>query len=142
MKIFFDTNVYVAEALLGEAAEDMIAATHQASWRIYASAYLLDELEQVMIEQLGFSRRLAMLSRVRVIRRAAIVIEAGPSRHTVATDAKDTPILRAALATGSDYLVTNDRHLLELDPYEGLRIVSMTQYRQLLVNEGVLPANS
>ena len=27
MKIFFDTNVYVAEALLGEAAEEMLEAT-------------------------------------------------------------------------------------------------------------------
>jgi hypothetical protein len=25
MKVFFDTNVYVAEALLGEAAEEMVA---------------------------------------------------------------------------------------------------------------------
>jgi hypothetical protein len=36
MKIFFDTNFYVAEALLGEVAEEMLAATERASWRIYA----------------------------------------------------------------------------------------------------------
>ena len=35
MKIFFDTNVYVAEALSGEAAEAMLAATENASWRIF-----------------------------------------------------------------------------------------------------------
>ncbi len=29
MKIFFDTNVYVAEALLGEAAEEMLAVTER-----------------------------------------------------------------------------------------------------------------
>ncbi|MFO0805377.1 MAG: hypothetical protein U0791_19910 [Gemmataceae bacterium] len=53
-------------------------------------------------------------------------------------DAADTPILRAALAAGAHYLVTNDRHLLDLDPYEGIRIVSMTEYRELLVREGLL----
>ena len=31
MKIFFDTNVYVAEALLGEAAEEMLAAREPSS---------------------------------------------------------------------------------------------------------------
>jgi hypothetical protein len=31
VKIFFDTNVYVAEALLGEAAEQMLNATEKAS---------------------------------------------------------------------------------------------------------------
>lgn len=48
MKIFFDTNVYVAEALLGGVAEEMVAATEGASWRIYASSHVLDELERVM----------------------------------------------------------------------------------------------
>jgi predicted nucleic acid-binding protein len=131
MKIFFDANVYVAEALLGETAEEILVATEQAGWRIFASAYLLDELERVLAERLGFSRRLAVLSRQRTVRRAKLV-EPGASRHEVPQDAKGSPILRAALAAGADYLVTNDRHLLTLHPYEGLQIVSMTDYRRLL----------
>jgi putative PIN family toxin of toxin-antitoxin system len=137
MKIFFDTNVYVAEALLGETAEEMLSATEKANWRVYASAYLLDELERVLTQELSFSRRLALLSRGKIIRRANIV-EPRASHHDVPLDAADTPILRAAASAGVDYLVTNDRHLLDLDPYEGLRIISMTQYYQLLVNEGLV----
>ena len=137
MKIFFDTNVYVAEALLGETAEEMLAATETASWRIHASSYLLDEFERVMVEELGFSQRFASLSRRRIIRRASVV-EPGTSHHSVPLDVADTPILRAAKSAGVDYLVTNDRHLLDLDPYEGLRIVSMAQYHQILVNEGLI----
>jgi predicted nucleic acid-binding protein len=137
MKIFFDSNVYVAEALLGEAAEEMLAATKRPSWRMYASTHVLDELERVMTE-LGFSRRLASLSRRRILRRA-IMAEPGASRHDVPMDVKDTPVLRAALDAGVDYLVTNDRHLLDLDPYEGLRIISMTEYHRILVSEGLIP---
>ncbi len=85
MKVFFDTNVYVAEALLGEAAEEMLAATERAGWRVFASAYLLDELERVLTERLGFSRRLAVLSRQRTMRRARLV-EPGASRHEVPQD--------------------------------------------------------
>jgi predicted nucleic acid-binding protein len=57
----------------------------------------------------------------------------------VPDDPADSPILRAALEAGVDYLVTNDKQLLTLDPYEGLRIISMTGYYQLLVAEGLLP---
>jgi predicted nucleic acid-binding protein len=57
VKVFFDTNVYVAEALLRGAAAEMIAATVQARWRISSSAYVLDEVERVLVEKLGFSRR-------------------------------------------------------------------------------------
>jgi predicted nucleic acid-binding protein len=118
----------------------MVTATEVAGWRICASSYLLDELERVLTERLGFSQRLAMLTRQRIIRRAALV-EPSASRHGVASDPADTPILRAAIEAGADYLVTNDRHLLDLHPYEGLRIITMTDYRQVLVNEGLLPAN-
>jgi putative PIN family toxin of toxin-antitoxin system len=141
MKVFFDTNVYVAEALLGAAAEEMLAATERASWRIFVSTYVLDELERVMTEELGTSRRLAVLSRRRIARRAEMV-EPGPSRHVVPQDAKDTPVLRAALEARADYLVTNDPHLLDLNPYEGLRILSMTEYFDLLASEGFIHSGS
>ena len=75
-----------------------------------SSLYLLDELERVLTEKLSFSRRLASLSRTRIVRRAKLV-EPGTSRHVVPQDPADSPILRAALAAGVDYLVTNDAHL-------------------------------
>jgi predicted nucleic acid-binding protein len=106
-------------------------------WRIFASTYLLDEFERVLTDSLGFSRRLAMLSRQRIVRRAKLV-EPGASRHAVPQDVDDSPILRAALAAGEHYLVTNDRHLRALDPYEGLQILSMADYRHLLAAEGLL----
>lgn len=141
MKVFFDTNVYVAEALLGAGAARLIDATERAGWRIYTSAYVLDEVERVIGEKLGFSRRLALLSRQRV-RRRATAVEPPASRHAVPDDPNDSPILQAALAGGADYLVTNDRHLLALDPYEGLRIIRISDYGRLLTDQGLLPAAS
>lgn len=137
MKVFFDTNVYVAEALLGGAAERMVEATSNASWRVFISRYVLEETERVMVERLGFSHRFARLTRKRVRRRATLV-EPAPSRHRVPADPDDSPILRAALAANVDYLVTNDPDLLELSPYEGVRIVSMSDYHRLLQDHGHL----
>jgi predicted nucleic acid-binding protein len=122
---------------LGEAAEQLVQATVKAGWRTYVSGYLLEELERVLVDSLGFSRRLAVLSRQRIVRRAQLV-EPPASRHEVPQDANDSPILRAALAAAVDYLVTNDAHLLALNPYEGMRIMSMADYYHLLVNEGLL----
>jgi putative PIN family toxin of toxin-antitoxin system len=115
MKVFFDTNVYVAEALLGQTAEQLIEVTVQAGWRTYASVYSLEELERVLVDRLGFSKRLAILSRQRIVRRAHLVAPPA-SRHVVPQDVDDSPILRAALAAGVDFLVTNDDHLLALNP--------------------------
>lgn len=137
MKVFFDANVYVAEALLGKAAADMVAATHSASWRVFVSRQVLDEVAAVLCRELGFSPRLAGLTRRRAAR-AAQLVESRSSKHQVPQDPNDSPILQAALAANVDYLVTNDRHLLAINPVEGLRIISMTDYRQLLIHEGLL----
>jgi len=59
MTVFCGTNVYVVEALLGEMVEQFVEATERASWRIYSSGYLLDEIPRVPGEKLRFSRRLA-----------------------------------------------------------------------------------
>jgi putative PIN family toxin of toxin-antitoxin system len=135
MKVFFDTNVYVAEALLGGAAEQMVVATRAARWRVFASEYVMDEIQRVLVDRLGFSRRLGYLTRIRVRRRSKIVVPPA-SRHYVPHDPTDSPVLAAALAAGVDWLVTNDRHLLALNPYHGVRIVSMTEYFNLLVEYG------
>jgi putative PIN family toxin of toxin-antitoxin system len=138
MKVFFDSNVYVAEALLGGAAEQMIAATVAARWRIYCSRYVLDETRRVLADKLKFSARLASLTQTRARRRSEVVAEPTASRHFVPRDPADSPILRAALAPGVDLIVTNDSHLLALNPYHGVRLVSMTAYFDLLAAEGLI----
>lgn len=137
MKVFFDTNVYIAEALLGKGAEASVQATLAARWRIYVSDYVLDEIERVMVDRLRFSSRMAKLSRQRCNRRATRVAELD-SRHEVPGDPADGPILRAALSASVDFLVTNDAHLLSLHPYEGLAIISLTKYQQMLEELGIL----
>lgn len=59
------------------------------------------------------------------------------SSAQVPHDPNDRPILQAALSCDADYLVTNDRHLLALDPYGGLSIISMGRYYQPLKDEGL-----
>ena len=61
MKIFFDTNVYVADAIGGRAAREMIDATLRERWRIYSSTYVVEETAHVLIDYFGFSQRLAYL---------------------------------------------------------------------------------
>ena len=131
MKVVFDTNVFIAESLGGETAQRILASTERASWRIYISQYILNEVTSVMTEDLGLPRRSARLAVVRALRRAKFV-EPIPSRHAVPQDDADSEILRTALRAGAHYLVTNDRHLLALHPYESVQIVSMAEYRRIL----------
>jgi len=121
-----------------ETAQQLVEATLAARWRIYTTPEALYEIERVLPDRLGSSRRFAVLTRKRVQRRATVV-PAPHGRHQVPHDPTDRAVLGGALACGADYLVTNDDHLLSLHPYESLQIVSMTEYRALLEDRGLWP---
>jgi len=136
MKIFFDTNVYIAEALVGHGAIRILEATQRGKWRIYTSRYQVMELVRVLLEDLKAPAHSVSLVRQRLLNRCTVVQPA--SSAEVPNDPNDSSILQAALRCGADYLVTNDQHLLQLNPFEGLRIISMNAYHDLLENEGLL----
>lgn len=114
MKVFFDTNLYVAEVLLGGSAQRMAQATLAARWRVYCSGHVLEEVHRILTEKFGFSARLGRLTQERIRRKATLVVPLHTSRHKVVQDPEDSPILQSALAAGVDLLVTNDKVLLEL----------------------------
>jgi len=93
-------------------------------------------MARVLTEQLDFSKQFANLTRRRALSRSTLVQLRSTAQ--VPQDPKDGPILQAALSCGADYLVTNDRHLLALDPFEGLRIVSMHDFFEVLKSHGYI----
>jgi putative PIN family toxin of toxin-antitoxin system len=138
MKIVFDTNIYVSLALHPEKAGKLaFETTLLARWRVYVSDYLLGEFSRVMVHELGRSPREVDYIR-RSIAGACTNVSLVPSRHVVPSDPDDTPILQTALVANADYLVTRDSHLLSLNPYERLRIVSLASYYRLLEDRGLL----
>jgi putative PIN family toxin of toxin-antitoxin system len=137
MKVVFDTNILVSAARKSTAARRALDATALARWRIYASVAILDELERVLLTYLQLPKS-AVASYRRALEIEMKQVDLPPSRHVVVGDPDDTPVLRTAIAAGADYLVSNDNHLLSLDPYEGIRIVSLASYYQLLERNGAI----
>ena len=56
-----------------------------------------------------------------------------PEIHAVPGDPKDDMIVATAVAAKADYLVTGDRrHLLPLGAYQGVRILSVREFLEIL----------
>lgn len=56
-------------------------------------------------------------------------------RVDVVEDPQDNKILESALESGSGYLVTSDNHLLKLENYQGVKIVTPTQFWSIYEQE-------
>jgi hypothetical protein len=68
-------------------------------------------------------------------------LDAVANENRSSVQAKDAGVdteRQAAPSCGADDLVTNDRHLPAPDRFEGLRIIPLTAYPDLLTERGLL----
>ncbi len=131
MKVVFDTNVYVSEALFNALAEVVILAGREGLFYIYISDFILGEIHEVLLNHFKTTRRFALRAVERASRFAHIV----PTRNRVfpaLADQKDNPILETAVNSASDFLVTGDKRLLALSPFMGIAILKVREFHRQL----------
>lgn len=135
MKVLFDSNIHISDAIFGGAAGRAIDATVDARWKIFISESILAEMRRVICDK--FNRTKAFANSVsHALRENYELADEPRTHHQVPGDPNDTPILRAALAAGVDYLVTRDAKLLALNPTESIRIITLTDYLHILQDHG------
>jgi predicted nucleic acid-binding protein len=89
------------------------------------SAALKGEYEHILpraVKVPGYAEAL------RELLRSAVVVEPARTPRVVPDDPDDDKLLAVALAGNADALVTNDRHLLALDPYGSVRVLRPTAF--------------
>jgi predicted nucleic acid-binding protein len=100
--------------------------------RFYVSQYILDELAETLVEDLGCTRRYASLA-CRAVQRIAKVVETpiDVARH-VPSDPDDDPIVQTALSGKVHYLVTADKEILQLGKVRDVEILTALQFEERL----------
>ena len=73
---------------------------------------------------------------IRQITRFTEHVEPKQRIDAVIEDPTDNRILECAAASGSDYLVSGDKHLLKLGQYQGIKIVSSADFIQMQGQHG------
>ena len=120
-RIVLDTNVLVAAAYAESSASRRIIEACLCDELIaVASPAVKNEYEFILaraVRKPDYEGRLAELLE------GMELVEPDEPRRVVIEDADDDKFLAAALAGRAEWIVTNDRHLLQHDPYHDIRIV-------------------
>jgi len=120
-RIVLDTNVLVAAAYAeGSASRRIVDACLDGRLIAVASVAVKHEYEFILaraVRKPGYQDQLAVL-----LQRLELA-EPAETPRVVPEDPDDDKFLAAAVAGSAPWLVTNDRHLLALDPYHEIRIV-------------------
>lgn len=123
MKIVLDTNIYIAVALHGEFAEDIIElVTTNPDITVITSEEILSELQQKLEEKFNWLKEDIDLF-ITKMRRIAETVKSTEKVNIVKRDPEDNRILECALATNADLIVTADQDLIKLKSFKGIGIV-------------------
>lgn len=125
-KIVLDTNVLI-DGIKDEnsAAWQIINAVFEGKAELYTSHPLEREyrriLQREITDPLYGERIIALLD-------LAVKIEVHNIQHLVLDDPEDDKVIATALAASADVLISEDRHLLDLDRQFELRIIKPKEY--------------
>ena len=99
---------------------------------MFVSDYILDELGKVLNEELNEGLRYVELAKSAVRRRATRIKLPPHIRAYVPGDPNDDPVVQTAISSKSDYLVTADLSLLALGKVQDVKIISVSNFAELL----------
>jgi putative PIN family toxin of toxin-antitoxin system len=129
-RVVFDTSSLIGAALRIGSSPDKALALGLLGWEVCASAETLAELEKVL-ERRKFDRYLSRDSRrafVSLLRQRANVwsgwVADSSDLKPPCRDPQDNKFLALALAVRAEVLVSSDKDLLVLHPWQGISIMT------------------
>jgi putative PIN family toxin of toxin-antitoxin system len=132
VRIVIDTNIWVSGLLWRGLPWKLLRLAEAGEVELCMAPARLTELAEVLayerlqprMEQLGFVSADLLVYAMRL----ASIFETPNGPPIVLADPDDDVFLRCAAAAGAAYVVSGDRHLLDLDAYAGIPIVTIRDF--------------
>ncbi len=119
MRVVFDTNIFIAAALRGGFAKDIIELADQKVIVLLTSTAILEELQRKLLTKFKVSDEKLNFF-IKKIRKAAELIEVEEEVSVVTRDPDDNKILACALSGEADLIVSADQDLIALKEFKGI----------------------
>ncbi len=131
MVVTFDTNVLLSATLWdASVAQKLLFDLIKQNVKIYSSTEILSEYQEILKRDFDFSDEeiAGILEKV-----LAFVTLVNPTIkvEVVKDDPDDNRIIECALGSNSKYIITYDKHLLNLKEYPGIRIIRPEEARAI-----------
>lgn len=122
-----DTNIYISGLHFGGVPMQFLECALSGAFRLAASEPLLDEVRRVRAVKFGWSSE-AVSDAFAQLGGCTDLVRPAQSLSVVTADPDDDRILECAVEAASGYLVTGDRHLLQIGRFRGIEILRVTDF--------------
>ena len=123
MKVILDTNIIISGIFWKGASEKVLYSWVNDKFKLVISLEIIAEIIKTLMNfkiKLSFNDILLWLS---IILWKAELVEPEKKIDIIKDDLDDNKFLEAAITGNADLIISQDKHLLNLKEYEGVRIV-------------------
>lgn len=136
LKITVDSNVIISSLLKKDSVPARVISYILNECQLYISQFILDELEEVLKRPKVKSVVGWNTNRIELylagLEEAGIMVNNLPELKLISEDPSDNNVLACAVAARVDYLISGDNHLRKLGSYEGIKILSPSEFLEIL----------
>lgn len=131
-RIVLDTNILISAILFGGPPRDVLKLVISGTVGCSLSLAILDELRDVLQRpKFKFSSEQSF-NVLEELHAACDIINPMVKINVITEDPDDNKILECAVAAKSAFIVSGDRHLLDLVEFRGIKILTPTAYIKMI----------
>ena len=132
LKVVLDTNIFVSSIFWKKGnPHKVVELALDKKIHVFTSMEILQELEKVL--RRDFEEPEEMIQRqISLILEYSTVIKPSVKINIVVADPEDNKIIECAISCDADYIVTGDRHLLDLIVYGRIKIVTARKFTEII----------
>ncbi|MGV8171332.1 MAG: putative toxin-antitoxin system toxin component, PIN family [Candidatus Woesearchaeota archaeon] len=130
MRVVLDTNILVSATLWnGSVAQKLLLKLLEENVSIYISKDIILEYENVLIRDFKYSKS-EVETIVNTILKFSILITPKEHVHIVKNDLTDDKIIDCAIEASAEYIITYDKHLLNMTAFRQIKILTPNEIRK------------
>jgi putative PIN family toxin of toxin-antitoxin system len=130
-----DTNIYISALNFGGPPDKLLDMARAGDIELHISDDILGEVMRVLRDKFRWTDEALALAKDR-IGDFTKTIQPGQAVQIVTADPTDNRIVECALAGKSDYIVSGDKHLLNLGRVGEIKIVKPAEFLGMLEGRG------
>ena len=134
-RVTADSNIYISALLFGGPPDDILKLAEQGEIHLSISGAILDEVSRVLRDKFRLSPEELQMALTR-IEGMTENVNSTQTVDVVKEDPTDNRILECAQAGKSEYLVTRDKHLLQLGTVQGTKIILAADFLETFRAQG------
>ncbi len=128
MRVILDTNVFVSGVFFTGPPYEILRAWRDGRFQMVLSSEILDEYRRVGLDLAQHYNQIDLEPFLYLIVEYAYLVDVKTLPMAVSDDPDDDKFIACALASGCQYLISGDRHLLKLNGYEGISILKPREF--------------